>query len=71
MACLAWDNIGRGSVRHKPGIVALLRPGRDGWSADDWLAFFDERAGIAEFDGESPRAEGRDNRPRDHRAARP
>ena len=45
--------------RHKPGIVALLRPGRDGWSAEDWQAFFDERAGIAEFDGGLPR-----NRPR-------
>ena len=30
--------------RHKAQIVALLRPGRDGWSGEDWLAFFDERA---------------------------
>jgi hypothetical protein len=44
-------------VRHKQGIVALLRPGRDGWSADDWQVFFDERAGIAEFDGGLPRPE--------------
>jgi hypothetical protein len=36
--------------RHKAGIVVLLRSGNDGWSAEDWLAFFDERAGIAEFD---------------------
>jgi hypothetical protein len=36
--------------KHKAEIVALLRPGRDGWSAEDWQAFFDERAGIAEFD---------------------
>ena len=43
--------------RHKAGIVTLLRPSSDGWSAEDWLAFFDERAGIAEFDGELPRAE--------------
>lgn len=43
--------------RHKPGIVVLLRPGRDGWSAEDWQVFFDERAGIAEFDGELPRPE--------------
>jgi hypothetical protein len=43
--------------RHKAQIVALLRPGRDGWSGEDWLAFFDERAGIAEFDGGLPRAE--------------
>jgi hypothetical protein len=46
---------------HKPGIVALLRPGRDGWSAEDWQAYFNERAGIAEFDGglQRPEAETR------------
>src|SRR5262249_13780498 len=38
-------------AHHKPGIVALLRPGQDGWSAKDWKAYFDGRAGIAEFDG--------------------
>jgi len=43
--------------RHKAEIVALLRPGPDGWSPDDWLAFFGERAGIAEFDGGMPRRE--------------
>ena len=43
--------------RHKHGIVALLRPGRDGWSPEDWQVFFDERAGIAELDGELPRPE--------------
>ena len=32
-------------TRHKAGIVALLRPASDGWSADRWLAFFEERAG--------------------------
>ena len=32
-------------------------PAPTGWSADDWLAFFDERAGVAEFDGGLPRAE--------------
>src|SRR6266516_6672666 len=37
--------------QHKAEIVALLRPGRDGWSAEDWQVFFDERASIAEFDG--------------------
>ena len=42
---------------HKTEIVAMLRPRRDGWSADDWQAFFDERAGIMEFDGRLPRAE--------------
>ena len=40
---------------HKASIVALLRPGRDGWSAEDWQAHFDERAGIAEYDGGLPR----------------
>lgn len=42
---------------HKPGIVALLRPGADGWSTEGWQAYFDERAGIAEFDGGLPRAQ--------------
>ena len=41
--------------RHKAGIVALLRPADDGWSAEDWQVFFDERAGIVEFDGGAPR----------------
>ncbi len=35
--------------------AALLRTGRDSWSGEDWRAFFDERAGIAEFDGGLPR----------------
>jgi hypothetical protein len=43
--------------RHKVGIVALLRPGRDGWSAEDWQVFFEERAGIVGFDGGLPRAD--------------
>jgi hypothetical protein len=29
----------------------------DTWGADDWRAFFDERAGIREFDGRLPRLE--------------
>ena len=37
--------------RHKAEIVAVLRLGRDGWSAEDWLLFFEERAAITEFDG--------------------
>src|SRR5262249_51712412 len=44
-------------LRHKFEIVALLRPARNGWSAEDWQVFFDERAGIAEFDGGLPRPE--------------
>ena len=43
--------------RNKAAIVGLLRPAEDGWSAEDWQVFFDERAGIAEFDGGLPRAE--------------
>ena len=35
---------------HKPGIVVLLRPDRS-WTAEDWRALYDERAGIAEIDG--------------------
>ena len=37
--------------RYKTEIVALLGSGSDGWSADDWRAFFDECAGVSEFDG--------------------
>jgi len=37
--------------RYKAGIVTLLRLADQGWSAEDWQVFFDERAGIAEFDG--------------------
>ena len=33
--------------RHKAEIIAMLRPGRDGWSAEDWQAYFDECAGIS------------------------
>jgi hypothetical protein len=42
--------------RNKAGVVALLRKGSDGWSGEDWRVLFDERAGIAEFDGGLPRA---------------
>jgi hypothetical protein len=41
----------------KAEVVALLRHGHDGWSSEDWKTFFDERAGIVEFDGGLPRAE--------------
>src|SRR4051794_36802276 len=43
--------------RHKASILALLRRGSDGWSAEDWQVYFDERAGIAQFDGGLARAE--------------
>ena len=36
---------------NKAGVIRMLRPGADGWSAEEWHAFFDERAGIVEFDG--------------------
>jgi hypothetical protein len=37
--------------RHKAAVVALLQPGGDGWSAENWWSFFDERAGIVERKG--------------------
>jgi hypothetical protein len=37
--------------RYKAEIVAQLRPNKRGWSPEDWQTFFEERAGIAEFDG--------------------
>jgi hypothetical protein len=43
---------------HRPLSVtgfALLHTGRDGWSGEDWRAFFDERVAIAEFDRGVPR----------------
>lgn len=43
--------------RHKSEIVALLASNAEEWSAEEWQAFFDERAGIAEFNGGLPRAE--------------
>lgn len=42
---------------HKADVISLLQPAADGWSAEDWLAFFDERAAIAEIDGGVPREE--------------
>jgi len=41
--------------RHKTAIVELLQPGESGWSAEDWQAYFNERAAIVEFDGGLPR----------------
>lgn len=46
-----------GLARFKTEILAMLRPGPDGWSAEDWRAFFDERAGFAEHDAGLPRSE--------------
>lgn len=38
-------------ARHKAGILALLRPAGGGWSALDWLTFFDARARMAQVRG--------------------
>ncbi len=43
--------------RHKAEIIELLAPPGDRWTAEDWRALFDERAGIAEFNGGQTRAE--------------
>ena len=64
---------GRGDWQHgnmatwKPSLVAGPVPshghrraqntGSDYWNADDWRVFFDERAAIAEHEGELPRLE--------------
>lgn len=40
---------------NKADLIEMLRPGIDGWSAEDWQVFFAERAGIAEFEGEQLR----------------
>jgi hypothetical protein len=44
-------------LRYKPELLRLLSPSLEGWSAEDWQAFFDERAAICEFDGGLPRSE--------------
>ncbi|HLO75019.1 MAG TPA: hypothetical protein VK196_01010 [Magnetospirillum sp.] len=51
--------------RHSPGIGTPGTPGTPAcdpaagvdWNADDWRAFYDERAAIAEYDGGLPRPE--------------
>jgi hypothetical protein len=52
--------------RYKTDVIEMLRPADDGWSAEDWQAFLDERAGIAEFDGGLPRAEACGDREHAH-----
>jgi len=44
---------------HKLELIALLKPANDDWSAEDWHAFFDERAAIGGHDGglDPPNAE--------------
>ena len=43
--------------RHKAEVLALLRPGACGWSAEDWHAFFEKQAGIAALEARLPREE--------------
>jgi hypothetical protein len=38
-------------ARNKPAILALLRSGQHGCTAEDWRARFDERAGFLQHDG--------------------
>ena len=42
---------------HKAEVIGLLCRETHTWSTADWLAYYDERAGIAEYDGGLPRAE--------------
>jgi hypothetical protein len=44
-------------ARHKSEVLALLRPNTCGWSADDWHAFFEKRAGVAALEARLPREE--------------
>ncbi|EYD75385.1 hypothetical protein Rumeso_03032 [Rubellimicrobium mesophilum DSM 19309] len=37
--------------QHKAEVIGLLRREAGTWSTEDWQAFYDERAGIAEHDG--------------------
>jgi hypothetical protein len=37
--------------RHKTEILKLLGATENGWEHEDWRAYFDERAAIAEYDG--------------------
>ncbi len=36
---------------HKAELMAFLQDRKAAWTPEDWRAFFDERAGIAEHDG--------------------
>lgn len=45
------DAVLSGLASFKAEIVDLLRPDSHGWTADDWMAFYDERAGVVQRDG--------------------
>ena len=49
-------------VAADPGRMPPAPPDHD-WSAEDWQVFFDERAGIAEFDGGLLRPEAESQAP--------
>lgn len=44
-------------AQHKAGVIAILRAQDEDWPADEWRAFYDERAAIAEFDSGLSRRE--------------
>ncbi len=44
-------------AEHKSAVLSMLRPDAAGWTVEDWRTFFDERAGIAEFNAELGRDE--------------
>ena len=44
-------------TRHKREVMDFLRSGHSGWSVQEWQAFFEDRAVIAEFNGGSTRQE--------------
>lgn len=41
--------------KHKAAIIALLLPSPDGWNAEDWHLYYEERAAISEYDSSLPR----------------
>jgi hypothetical protein len=38
-------------------LAFLLTPDRSGWTPEDWRAYFEERAGVRQFEGGAERAE--------------
>jgi hypothetical protein len=42
---------------HKAEVAALVRRENEKWTAEDWHAFFDERAGHFEYEGGEPRSD--------------
>ncbi len=44
------------ALARRPALPFGRGPGADGCTGEEWLAYFDERAGVAEFDGGLPRS---------------